>query len=79
MAVRLYRSPDDNGKTDKEGKNREWENTTKLEGTARITATAAIKRDTKGEREVDEKKTGPREMPNRAMAKWLRYNDKQEK
>ena len=47
-----------------------------MEGTTRNTATATIKRKTRGEEEVEENKKLPRKKPNHSTVKQLPYADK---
>ena len=79
QVVRLYSSPNDARKMDKEGKNPEGKTTAKMEGMASTTTTATIKRDMRVEAEVKEKKMEPCVMTDCATAKRLRYHDKQTK
>ena len=53
LATRLYTSPRDTAKTDKEGKKPEGKTTAKLEVTTRTIANATIKRKTRSKEEVE--------------------------
>ena len=77
MALRLYTSPNDCGKTDKEGKDPEWKSNANMKGMTSTTPPATIKRKTRGEEEDEKKKQEPREAPNHSMGKRLPYAEKE--
>ena len=62
-----------------ERKNPEGKTLTKAEGTESTIVNTTIKRETRGEAEVKEKKTEPHDILNCARSKRLRYNDKRER
>ena len=77
MAESLDTRPNEPRKADKEGNNTEGKNTANLEELVRTTATATIKRKTRGESDPEEKKMVPRDKPDPAIVKRLGYEDKQ--
>ena len=79
MVARLFTSPNNDGKTEKEGKNTEGKTTTNLGGTTRTTSTATIKRNTRVEEEAKEKETEPHKTPNHPTKKRLPCADKEGK
>ena len=79
MVVRLHTSPNDAVKRDKEGKKPVEKTTVKLERRTRTTANAIIKRETRGNAEVEENKRKPYDTTDHATSKWLPYADKEER
>ena len=79
MVARLFTSPNNDRKTEKEGKNTEGKTTTNLGGTTRTTSTATIKRNTRVEEEAKEKETEPHKTPNHPTKKRLPCADKEGK